>query len=124
MLLEDLLQEEKREQERQASTVVGPTELPNQTLLSDHDFERLRADVFSSTPQGLPAQGLLPLQQKSVEGQSGQHSSIRHKFIGRGTNQNQWRPNIALQHSQINSNQSVNIGSSSNSEPLMVRKDG
>lgn len=121
--MEELLQEEKREQERQAST-VGTSELTNSNLLSDHDFERLRADVFSSTPQGLPAQGLLPLQQKAVDVQLGQHANIRQKFLGRGTNQNQWRPTMSL-HTQLNNtNQSLNMSSNNNTDPLMVRKEG
>lgn len=91
MLLEDLLEQEKREQEKQMQTQPqNPTlEQPqqsnaNQALLSDQDYEKLRADVFRSVslespPQGLPgnkfdlnvikiylhrfslAQGLLPV---------------------------------------------------------------
>lgn len=52
MLLEELLEQEKREQEKQqgnpnavAAVSVASSSSP---LLSDADFERLRADVLSS----------------------------------------------------------------------------
>lgn len=53
MLLEDLLEQEKREQEKQnqnhptSSDINARSNESESTLLSDHDFERLKADVFS-----------------------------------------------------------------------------
>ncbi|ERL89635.1 hypothetical protein D910_07000 [Dendroctonus ponderosae] len=48
LLLEDLLEQEKREQEKQHQTGPERAAEPEPALLSDHDFERLKADVFSS----------------------------------------------------------------------------
>ncbi|XP_054279340.1 histone-lysine N-methyltransferase 2D-like isoform X3 [Macrosteles quadrilineatus] len=73
LLLEDLLEQEKREQEKQqAGVTVGtagvepPAPTPPQSLLSDADFERLRADVLgtatnvgASPPHSIPTQGML-----------------------------------------------------------------
>lgn len=58
LLLQELLEEEQREQEKQLQTqsMTGGSnpETPSTTapaaLLSDHDFERLKADVLSSGP--------------------------------------------------------------------------
>lgn len=65
LLLEDLLEQEKREQEKQlqnqpqASIQEQPHPASNNSLLTDQDFEKLRPDVFrtvslESPPQGLP----------------------------------------------------------------------
>jgi histone-lysine N-methyltransferase MLL3 len=69
LLLEELLEQEKREQERQqqAQAMQDPSaQLPpagteaGPGLLSDMDFERLRADVLRTpTPGGSPS-GLSP----------------------------------------------------------------
>lgn len=67
-MLEDLLEQEKREQEKQQLHSQGsghpenPSNPAGQALLSDQDFERLKADVFSSGPMsqmplGSPPQG-------------------------------------------------------------------
>lgn len=55
MLLEELLEQEKREQEKQMQTQPTSREeqsVPQQetdsSLLSDHDFEKLKADVFNT----------------------------------------------------------------------------
>ncbi|XP_023312429.1 histone-lysine N-methyltransferase 2C isoform X6 [Anoplophora glabripennis] len=59
LLLEDLLEQEKREQEKlqnqpPSQEVSSSTSVePEPALLSDHDFERLKADVFSSGPVGI-----------------------------------------------------------------------
>lgn len=56
LLLEDLLEQEKREQEKlqnQPSNQEVSSSTGNESesaLLSDQDFERLKADVFNSTP--------------------------------------------------------------------------
>jgi len=47
LLLEDLLEQEKREQLRQGSGLINAA--PEEPLLSDFEFERLKADVFSTT---------------------------------------------------------------------------
>lgn len=126
MLLEDLLEQEKREQERQATSVT--TDISNQDansgLLSDHDFERMRADVLNSGPQGLPAQGLLPLQHQTTTPQMAQHGAIRQKFLSRGVNQPQWRTNMTLPlHTQMGPTVQ-NIPGQSNMEGAMIRKEG
>lgn len=51
LLLEDLLEQEKREQQRQNSGLIGAA--PEEPLLSDFDFERLKADVLSSSTVSL-----------------------------------------------------------------------
>lgn len=62
MLLEELLEQEKREQEKQLQNQPSTTQsqeisssssTSTSALLSDHDFERLKADVFSSGPLGI-----------------------------------------------------------------------
>ncbi|KAF5271825.1 hypothetical protein FQR65_LT05056 [Abscondita terminalis] len=59
LLLEDLLEQEKREQEKQLQTHsnLEPQDVPATTrvpaLLSDRDFERLKADVFNSNSNEL-----------------------------------------------------------------------
>lgn len=65
LLLEDLLEQEKREQEKQQQQQPPPASA-SPPLLSDVDFERLRADVLGTTtptggspglgspPQGIP----------------------------------------------------------------------
>lgn len=60
MLLEDLLEQEKREQEKQlhsqnsnVSSQENSNTASSSALLSDHDFERLKADVFNTTSIGL-----------------------------------------------------------------------
>lgn len=116
MLLEDLLEQEKREKqerERQASMNNEMTNPNSSSLLSDHDFERLRADVLgnqgmpaqgmqsqgmqqqgmpnqgmsaqSMQTQGIPAQGLLPIQQQQPMMQNQQQ---QQRFVA----QNQPRP--------------------------------
>lgn len=61
---------EKQERERQAS-INNEMANPNSSgLLSDHDFEKLRADVLGTQgipSQGIPAQGLLPIQQQQQQ---------------------------------------------------------
>lgn len=66
MLLEDLVEQERREQEKQNQTQPQQILEQQQTnnsnqnsLLSEQDFEKLRADVLrtvslESPPQGLP----------------------------------------------------------------------
>lgn len=59
MLLEELLEQEKREQEKQLQSVPEPGQQPASTptgqLLSDHDFERLlRTDVQQVSPRQIP----------------------------------------------------------------------
>ncbi|XP_076251798.1 uncharacterized protein LOC143191021 isoform X3 [Rhynchophorus ferrugineus] len=69
LIIEDLLQEEKREQEKQRQSQANSNdEQPINTnsesaLLSDHDFDRLTADVFNNSPVGInrPNQGNAPL---------------------------------------------------------------
>ncbi|KAG8236511.1 hypothetical protein J437_LFUL012797 [Ladona fulva] len=84
LLLEDLLEQEKREQEKQQMQQQQQGEATT-SLLSDVDFERLRADVFATTshpsggpsgrvspapvlspPPTLPGQGIIPAQNISL----------------------------------------------------------
>lgn len=71
LLLEDLLEQEKQEQRRQQQQhgLLGP-QLGEDNLLSDIDFEKLKADFLSTagpsvsmSPPGpsVPSQGILPL---------------------------------------------------------------
>lgn len=73
LLLEDLLEQEKREQEKQlqnqpqTSVQEQPHTASNSALLTDQDFEKLRPDVFrtvslESPPQGLPGKTNADLQ--------------------------------------------------------------
>lgn len=65
-MLEDLLEQEKREQEKQqqqqqqqqAQQQVDSTPTTG-ALLSDSEFERLRADVLGSSALGSPPQGIV-----------------------------------------------------------------
>lgn len=61
LLLEDLLEQEKREQEKQQQQQQQQvdTTTPGGALLSDSEFERLRADVLGSAPLGSPPQGIV-----------------------------------------------------------------
>lgn len=129
MLLEDLLEQEKREQERQAGQVTSvasdmPTQDPNSSLLTEHDFERMRVDVMNTGPQGLPAQGLLPLQHQTTTPQMSQHGAIRQKFLSRGVNQTQWRSNMTVPlHTQMGTTTQPMPGQNS-MEGTMIRKEG
>lgn len=85
-MLEDLLEQEKREKEereRQASIGNEMSNPNSSNLLSDQDFERLRADVLGTT-QGIPAQGLLPIQQQQIiqtQTQQPQQQQQQQQFV-------------------------------------------
>ena len=85
LLLEDLLEQEKREQEKQqqhqpllSQQPQPPPDSASSPLLSDVDFERLRADVLGtptptagspglgSPPQGIPGRPLVLYSSASV----------------------------------------------------------
>lgn len=55
-MLEELLEQEKREQEKQQQhqQQQADTTTPSGALLSDSEFERLRAEALASPPQGIP----------------------------------------------------------------------
>lgn len=137
------MEQEKREQERQASTltIAGNDQPTNSGLLSDQDFERLRADVLSSTTQAIPNQNIIPMHQQqqqlppppSTAGvmQLNHQSGIRQQFLPRPTNQQQqWKTNMSLplqmpgniNQSNIISNTSTTSGA--NIEPNTIRKEG
>ncbi|XP_046742436.1 histone-lysine N-methyltransferase 2C-like isoform X3 [Diprion similis] len=59
LLLEELLEEEKREQEKQQQQQQTDISTPSGALLSDSEFERLRADVLGSTPLSSPPQNFI-----------------------------------------------------------------
>ncbi|KAL1490323.1 hypothetical protein ABEB36_013038 [Hypothenemus hampei] len=72
LLLEDLLEQEKREQEKQHQghppgndLITSRSSEPESALLSDHDFERLKADVLNSShvPETNPG-GMVQQQQQ------------------------------------------------------------
>lgn len=128
--MEDLLEQEKREQERQAGQVTSipsdmPTQDANSGLLTDHDFERMRVDVMNTGgPQGLPAQGLLPLQHQTTTPQMSQHAGIRQKFLSRGVNQPQWRSTMAAPiHTQMGQ-PAQSMPGQNTMEGTMIRKEG
>lgn len=121
------MEQEKREQERQSGQGTSvPSEMPTQDansgLLTDHDFERMRVDVMNTGPQGLPAQGLLPLQHQTTNPQMSQHGAIRQKFLSRGVNQPQWRSNMTV-HTQMGQTTQSMPGQNS-MEGTMIRKEG
>jgi hypothetical protein len=59
LLLEDLLEQEKREQEKQhQQQPQPPPDSASPPLLSDVDFERLRADVLGTPTGGSPPQAV------------------------------------------------------------------
>lgn len=143
-MLEDLLEQEKREKqerERQASINNEMTNANSSSLLSDHDFERLRADVLAQgmqgqgmqgqvmqpqgmPTQGIPAQGLLPIQQQQpmVQSQPQQRQAFvaqnqpRPQYIQRTVSQHQ----SPQQHMQ-NQVQNMNVVGM---EPTVVKKEG
>lgn len=53
--MEELLEQEKREQEKQQQQQQqqADTTTPSGALLSDSEFERLRAEALASPPQGI-----------------------------------------------------------------------
>ncbi|XP_024945171.1 histone-lysine N-methyltransferase 2C isoform X3 [Cephus cinctus] len=69
LLLEELLEQEKREQEKQQQQQQqqqADTTTPGGALLSDSEFERLRADVLGSTPLASPPQGIVTVPPSGV----------------------------------------------------------
>ncbi|KAG5672534.1 hypothetical protein PVAND_002656 [Polypedilum vanderplanki] len=91
LLLEDLLEQEKREQARNIGTNQMDMNIPQnqqqqQSLFSDQDYEKLRADVLTTTTQSIsmPQQIQQP-QQVQVQPQQPQ-------FAPRGIINKQWRP--------------------------------
>lgn len=140
MLLEDLLEQEKREQERQAvsniSNDIGSqqTQSNNSGLLSDHDFERLRADVMSAAPQGIPAQGLLPLQQQQSQGEqlqqvpanqlpyNTQNPAMRSQFMSRDMISGQWKANMGMP--MQNPMNTIGVSGVGSLEGNIVKKEG
>lgn len=145
-MLEDLLEQEKREKqerERQASMNNEMSNANSSSLLSDQDFERLRADVLGSQgmqnqamqaqgmpTQGIPAQGLLPIQQQSpmVQNQPQQRQTFvpqnqpRSQFIQRTVTQ-QPHPQQAPQPHMQNQVQNMNVVMEC-SQPTVVKKEG
>lgn len=140
MLLEDLLEQEKREKqerERQASITNEMSNPNSSSLLSDHDFERLRADVLGTQgmpsqgmqaqgmpAQGIPAQGLLPIQQQQpmVQNQPQQRQAFvaqntpRPQFIQRTVTQQHPAPQPHMQNQVQNMNVVM--------ETTVVKKEG
>lgn len=153
LLLEELVEQEKREQERHAASNMA-NEIATQPnvsgansgLLSDHDFERLRADVMNVPPQAIPAQGLLPIQQQNQQQQPQQmpnvgnqmpfnqpNQPIRHQFIAPEMNQpvqhqqhqqqqQQWKPSPMQMQPNVNQ-MNANVTSIS-FEGTTVKKEG
>lgn len=137
-----MLEEEKREQEKQAVSIVsnevdGNTPNSGQSLLSNEDFERLRVDVLNPTlnsSQGIPAQGLLPIhhpgQRQLVSDSSNVNAYVQHnnpvrpQFIQRSVSQTHWRPNMPItSHSQhIPTNSIPSAGNPP--EVVTVKKEG
>jgi hypothetical protein len=124
LLLEHLLEQEKREQERQTGqTSDMPPQDTNSGLLTDRDFERMRVDVLNAGPQRLSAKGLLPLQHPTTTSQMSQHGGIRQKFLSRGVNQPQWRLNMTVPM-QMGNNIQQSMPRQANMEGSMIRKEG
>jgi hypothetical protein len=116
-LLEDLLEQEKREQARHTGSGQGQIDqmMPNQnqqSILNDmvclmkfmildiffklffKDYEKLRADVLTSTTQSIP-QSMTQMQQQPLQLQQ------QNQFMPRGVINKQWRasPPVAPQPS-------------------------
>ncbi|XP_050308382.1 histone-lysine N-methyltransferase 2C-like isoform X2 [Anthonomus grandis grandis] len=85
LLLEDLLEQEKREQQKQVvqNPQTGLTRgNESESLLSDQDFERLKADVFNSGPVGDPTTQGPPVGMQQQQHQQQQQQQQQH-----------WQPN-------------------------------
>lgn len=134
-MLEDLLEQEKREKqerERQASMNNEMNNPNSSSLLSDHDFERLRADVLGTQgmpTQGIPAQGLLPIpQQQQHQQQAPQQPQMvqnqppqqRQTFVAQNTPRPQFiqrsisQPHQTTQQHMQNQVQDMNVGMEQN----------
>lgn len=100
MLLEELLEQEKREQEKQMHSqpnvnreepeAAPTTENEPSALLSDHDFEKLKADMFNTGQLG----GLAPVVTQATPQTSSVASQARANFMNRLANANvgsQWQ---------------------------------
>lgn len=134
------MEQEKREQERQAVSVAtnetdSNSPANNQGLLTDHDFERLRADVLNTAliqphqPQGIPAQGLLPLQhhgsRTDQQPNMVYNTGVRPQFIQRNVSQTQWRANAGMaMHSQQMTTSAIPPTNNNTAEPMTVKKEG
>lgn len=99
--MEELLEQEKREQERQqvSSSSASTSVIQHNTdsLINEQDFENIRDDVINMAPQGLPAQGLLPLQLNKISG-GAINQTVGDFNAPRVISPQQWRPhgNIAM----------------------------
>lgn len=103
LLLEELLEQEKREQEKQMQNQPAPvtnreesqppvTSETESALLSDHDFEKLKADVFNTGQLS----GLSTSVSQAAPPTSTVASQARANFINRLSNANvgsQWQQN-------------------------------
>lgn len=141
-MLEDLLEQEKREKEERERQVSINNEMGNNpnssSLLSDQDFERLRADVLGAPTQAIPAQGLLPIQQQPMMqaqqqqfNAQNQQGGVRPQFIG----QVQWKANMNVntmqadvqmqqqQHMVVQNPNQMNANAVMD-QPTVVKKEG
>lgn len=93
-MLADLLEEEKREQEKQgreqqASINNEMANANSSSLLSEHDFERLISGGQSMQTQGIPAQGLLPVQHQQQQPNQQQPSQQQQPMMQNPVQQRQ-----------------------------------
>lgn len=138
MLLADLLEQEKHEKEereRQASMNSEMNNPNSSTLLSEHDFERLLG-AQGMPSQGIPAQGLLPIQQQQQSQQQQQQSpqqpqmvqaqQQQRQFVAQNTPRPQFiqrsisQPHQAPQQHMPNQVQDMNVVMEPN---IVVKKD-
>lgn len=101
LLLEELLEQEKREQEKQLQTQPNvsanreeqqsaPPQETDSTLLSDHDFEKLKADVFNTNQLS----GLTQPVSQTTSSTTSAANQARANFMNRLANTNvgsQWQ---------------------------------
>uniref|UniRef100_A0A1B0CW28 PHD-type domain-containing protein n=1 Tax=Lutzomyia longipalpis TaxID=7200 RepID=A0A1B0CW28_LUTLO len=134
LLLEDLLEQEKREQERQQITstianVQSNTQL-NQGIIDDQNYPRVTNDIFSGSPQTTNAQGTLPSPQtpQPQQQQQQQHvlqgpppPGVKTQFLPRALGHAQWRPTTPTPQQQ---HVSPGLGASVVTDAAGIRRDG
>lgn len=113
----------------------------NQGLLSDQDFERLRADVMNAGPQTMPVQGIIAMQSQQVPTQLTMHTQQQQaipfiqqqhqQIVPRGINQQQWRTTLSQQQQQPPSQPQSQLApilkqpmSHAQVERTVIKKDG
>lgn len=108
MLLQDLLEQEKREKQEREQQASINNEMANTNssgMLSEHDFDRFLSSGQQIQAQGIPAQGLLPLQQQQQQQHQQQQQPMmqnqpqQRQFVGQNAPRPQFiQRTISQQH--------------------------